>query len=307
MIYDIIIVGAGPAGMTAALYALRSGKSVLILEAETFGGQIANSPRLENYPSIKSISGNEFANNLLEQIIDLGVAFELEKVINIKKVISEFIVTTEDNEYISKAVIIATGVKHKTLGIYNEENLVGNGVSYCAVCDGAFFKNEEVAVIGDANSAVQYAIQLSNYCSKIYLCALFDRLFADQILINRLNQISNISIVYDVSLKEMIADENNNLCQLMFENTKTSKPTILNVKGCFIAIGQVPHNEEFKNIVELDEQGYIIGCENTITKTPGLFVAGDCRTKKIRQVTTAVADGATAGIAAANYLDSFEN
>lgn len=298
---DLIIIGAGTAGMTSALYALRSGKSVLLLEKENVGGQIAYSPRVENFPSIKQISGSEFSNNLFEQVIDLGAEFELEEVTAIKKENNIFTVTTEYNQYQAKAVVIATGAKHRHINIAGEDELAGNGVSYCAVCDGAFYKDEEVALIGDGNTALQYSILLSNYCKKVYVCTLFDKFFGDYSLVQTLKKKENVEIIHNISLTEFIGKEK--LEGLKFEHMITKEPFILNVPAVFIAIGQVPDNSLFKEFVDLDKEGYVIVDENLETKTKGLFAAGDCRVKKIRQLTTAVNDGATTAINAVSYID----
>ena len=299
--YDIIIIGGGAAGMTAALNSLRANKSVLLLEKETIGGQIATSPRVENFPSIKAIAGNEFADNLFDQIMNLGCEFELDNVNKIEKVDQKFIVSCEYSKYESKSVIIATGLKHKKINIPHEEDLVGKGISYCAVCDGAFYKDEEVCLVGDGNTALQYAILLSNYCSKVYLCTLFDKFFGENTLVEKIKQRDNIQVIHNVSLKEFIFKDE--LEGLKFEGTYSKEPMELTVKGCFIAIGQIPNNDMFKNVVELDNYGYILASEDLETKTPGLFVAGDCRKKKIRQLTTAVSDGSIASIGAVSYVD----
>ncbi len=298
---DLIIIGAGTAGMTSALYALRSGKSVLILEKENVGGQIAFSPRVENFPSIMQISGSDFSNNLFEQVTELGAEFELEEVLKIEKENNIFKVTTDYNEYTSKAVVIATGAKHRHINVPGEEELIGNGVSYCAVCDGAFYKGEEVALIGDANTALQYSILLSNYCKKVYVLTLFDRFFGEYNLVETLKKKENVEIHHNLNLKQFIGKDK--LEGLVFENTQTKEEFRLNVNAVFIAIGQVPDNKAFTNLVDLDKNGYVIADENLETKTPGLFVAGDCRVKKIRQLTTAVSDGATTAINAVSYID----
>lgn len=302
---DILIIGGGVAGMSAALYALRSGKKVLILEKEAFGGQIATSPKVENYPSIKEISGEELASNLFEQITTLGVDFDVDNIHHIKKEEDIFYIEGDFGKYEAKSVIIATGVKHRKINIQDEDELIGNGLSYCAVCDGAFFKNQDVAIIGDANTALQYALMLSNTCSKVYLCMLFDRFFADDILVKRVKERENIEIIKNISLKKFIHDKS--LKGLEFVNTQTEESLTINVAGCFIAIGQVPSNEDFKNVVELDKNGYIITNDQMETMTPGLYAIGDCRVKKVRQVTTACSDGAISAIMAVNYLDSKEN
>lgn len=298
---DIIVVGAGPAGMTAALYALRANKTVIVIEKETIGGQIAQSPRLENYPSIVSISGNEFADQLFEQISDLGANLEIDEILSIEKKEDYFILQGDSDTYYAKAVILATGVKHRIIGAINEENLIGSGISYCATCDGPFFKGQEVAVIGDANSALQYTIALAGYCSKVYICTLFDHFFGDQQLVDRIKELNNVEIIHNVSLKEFIGNES--LEALRFENTNSKEELILKVNGVFVAIGQVPNNEAFNNLVDLDEKGYFNSNESCLTKTEGLFVAGDCRVKSVRQVATAISDGAVAATLAVEYIN----
>lgn len=301
--YDLIVIGAGPSGMTSALYALRAGKSVLLLEKENIGGQVANSPRLENYPSIKSISGSEFADNLFEQISDLGVQFELEDALEITKENNIFVVKTNYNTYQSKALIIATGVKHRHIGVDREEELVGKGVSYCAVCDGAFYKDEDVAVIGDANTALQYAILLASTSKSVHVCTLFDKFFAEGILVERLKKFNNVKITHNIALKSFNgADE---LESLTFEDTKTKQEINVPCKGVFICIGQVPHNEIFASLVEL-EKGFIVVNNKQETKTSGLYAAGDCCKKDVRQVATAINDGAVAATMACRYIDSLD-
>ena len=299
--YDVIVIGGGAAGMTAALYSLRSGKTVLLLEKETIGGQIAKSPRVENFPTIKEISGEELSSKLFDQIMDLGCEFELDTVLKVEKNENEFIVTGEYSTYESKSVIIATGLEHRKINIENEDELIGKGVSYCAVCDGAFYKDEDVCLIGDGNTALQYSILLSNYCKKVYVCTLFDKFFGDDVLVKKLKERENVEIIQNVSLTKFIANEE--LEGLVFKNTKDDSLLELKVKGCFIAIGQIPNNENFSNLVDLDKNGYIIVNEDLETKTKGLFVAGDCRVKKVRQLTTAVSDGAMASVGAVSYID----
>lgn len=299
---DIIIIGAGAAGMTAALYALRNGKSVLLLEQEQFGGQISNSPRVENYPSVKQISGSDFSDCLFEQITALGAQVELEKVLKAEKTDGVFHVTTEYGEYESKALIIATGVKHRHTGIEGEEALIGKGVSYCALCDGAFYAGEEVALIGDANTALQYALMLSNICKKVTVLTLFDKFFAEQYLVKALYTRSNIEIYHEMALQRFLS-ENGSLKGLIFRKKDGTEFTFM-TNSVFIAIGQIPDNQMFINLVDLDKAGYIASDETCVTKTAGVFVAGDCRTKKIRQLTTATADGAVAATAACSYIDT---
>lgn len=296
---DIIVIGGGPSGMSAALYALRSNKSVLILEKENFGGQIANSPRVENYPTIKEISGLDLSDKMFEQIMDLGAQFELEDVLKIEKKDDKFVVTGNYNSYECKAVIIANGVKHRLMNLENEENLIGKGVSFCAVCDGPMYKGKEVYLIGDANTALQYALLLSNYCTKVHMFTLFDRFFGDQILIDRLLSKENILIKHNMNLIQYLG--NDKLEGLVFEDTQTKEKQEYLTDNVFIAIGQVPHNEIFENVVELDK-GYIVTDEAMQTKTPGVFACGDTRKKEIRQVITACNDGAIAALSAVKYL-----
>ena len=300
--YDIIVVGGGAAGMTACLYSLRNGKSVLMLESESLGGQIATSPRLENYPSIKEISGEQFADNLFEQITALGAEFEIEKVVGIDKADGVFTVKTEYKEYQAKSVIIAAGVKHKHLHTKSErDDLVGKGVYYCAICDGAFYKGKEVIVIGDANTALQYALLLSSYCKKVYLYTLFDRLFGDKSLQKAALAKDNVEWVKEVAVQDFIGD--GELKAVEFKD-KDGNIRTHEIPAVFVAIGQIPDNKAFSNLVDLDKDGYIVADETCKTKTEGLFVAGDCRTKPVRQVITAVADGGIAATNASLYLES---
>ena len=299
--YDIIIVGGGPAGMTAALYALRNNKTVLILEKEAFGGQIATSPRLENYPTIPSISGSEWSDLVFSQITDLGAEFELEEVEKIEKEGKKFHITTNYNEYDCKAVIIANGVKPRKMGLPNEEELTGKGVSYCAVCDGPFYKGKEIYLIGDANTALQYSLLLASYCPKIHMITLFDKLFGDQILIDRVLQAENIDIRHNLLLKELKGEKQ--LEEIVFEDTQTKEILSFKTDNVFIAIGQVPQNEAFKDLIELDH-GFIVTDELMNTSFPGIFAAGDTRKKENKQVITACNDGAVAAMSAVKYINS---
>lgn len=304
MIYDIIVVGAGAAGMTSALYALRNGKKVLVLESESLGGQIATSPRLENYPSIKEISGEQFADNLFEQITSLGAEVEIEKVVSLEKADEIFTVKTEYNEYKAKSVIIAAGVKHKHLRTKSErDDLVGKGVYYCAICDGAFYKGKEVVVIGDANTALQYALLLSGYCKKVYVYTLFDKFFGDKMLVKALRAKDNIEVRPNTAVLDFIGDTELTAIEYKDVDGQIKRHEI---PAVFVAIGQIPDNKAFLPLVDLDKDGYIIADETCRTKTEGLFVAGDCRTKAVRQVATAVADGAVAATQASMYLESLE-
>lgn len=304
--YDIIVIGAGAAGMTSALYALRNGKKVLVLEGESLGGQIATSPRLENFPSIKAISGEEFADNLFEQITDLGAEVEIEKVTGIeKRAEGAFTVRTEYSEYEGKSVIIAAGVKHKHLKTkHDREDLVGKGVYYCAVCDGPFYKGKEVALIGDANTALQYALLLSGYCKKVYMYTLFDKFFGDESLVKAVRAKENVEVRPNTSVVDFIGEDELTAIEYTDKDGKLCRQEI---PAVFVAIGQVPDNGAFANVADLDEAGYIIADETCRTRTPGVFVAGDCRTKAVRQVSTAVSDGAIAATNASLYLESLKN
>ena len=289
--------------MTAALYALRNGKSVTVFEKETIGGQIASSPRVENFPTHKKISGLELSEKIYDQISDLGAEFELSTVNKVEKEgEGRFAVYTEDGDvYYAKSVIIAAGVKHKHMNLPNEEEFTGKGISYCAVCDGAFFSGEEVALIGDGNTALQYAILLSGYCKKVYVCTWFDKFFGDEALVKVLRQTENIEVIPNVSLTAFNGKDE--LESLTFVGRLDKNYTFdLKVKGCFVAIGQIPDNKAFENLVDLDKDGYIIADETGETSTPGVYAAGDCRQKKIRQLTTAVADGANCAMSACNYI-----
>lgn len=299
--YDAIIVGGGPAGMTAALYLLRAGKTALILEKESFGGQIARSPRLENYPTIVSISGMEWSDQLFEQVTGLGAEFDIANVEGITKTDKGFIVHTEYGDKECKSVIIATGCDHRKLGLEREDELVGKGISYCATCDGSFFTGKEVLVIGDANTALQYTIALSPTVKKITLITLFDRFFADEILVKRLKALPNLTVFHNKNAIEFLGKDE--LTGVKFEDTKTKETEVFSCDGAFICIGQVPHNEPFAEFVELSK-GFIVTDETMATRTPGIYACGDCREKKIRQVITASSDGAIAGISCANYLNS---
>lgn len=302
--YDIIIIGGGAAGMTSALYALRNGKKVLVLESESLGGQIATSPRLENYPSIKAISGEQFADNLFEQITSMGADFEIEKAVRVDKHDGIFTVSTEYNTYEAKSVIIAAGVKHKHLRTKSDRNdLVGKGVYYCAICDGAFYKGKEVAVIGDANTALQYCLLLSSYCKKVYVYTLFDKFFGDKTLIKAVKSKENIEWRPETSVIDFIGEDY--LTTIEYKN-KDGEILRHELPAVFVAIGQIPDNKHFENLVDLDKDGYIVADETCRTRTEGLFVAGDCRTKAVRQVVTAVADGGVAATNACLYLDSIE-
>ncbi len=300
--YDIIIVGAGPAGLTAAIYARRADKKVLILERGTFGGQITYSPKIENYPGFNQISGNELAEKLVEQAVSLGADIEMTEVTGIVDNNGVFSVSCEDGDYIARSVIIATGSKHRQLGLDNEEEFIGNGISFCAVCDGAFYAGKTVAVIGGGNSALVEAVMLADTCEKLYIVQNLDFLTGEEKLANILKNKSNVEIIYGTVVESLIGSDE--LEAIILKNDKTGEKTRLDIDGMFIAIGQVPENEIFSEVTDINERGYIVSDENCVTKTPGLFVAGDCRTKSIRQISTACSDGAIAALAAVRYLDN---
>lgn len=299
--YDIVIVGAGPAGLTAAIYARRADKSVIVLEKGTFGGQITFSPKIENYPGFESVSGNELAEKLMEQALSLGAEIEMCNVTSIEKDGNIFNIATDDANYVSSSVIIATGSHHRCLGLDNEENFIGNGISFCAVCDGAFYQNKTVAVIGGGNSALVEAVMLSDIVSKLYIVQNLDFLTGEEKLANILRAKENVEIIYGSTVEAYLGIDE--FCGIIIKDEKTGDKTRLDLDGLFLAIGQVPENDMFKNIVEIDNRGYIISDENCLTRTDGVFVAGDCRTKNIRQISTACADGAVASLAACRYID----
>ncbi|MCR5430165.1 MAG: FAD-dependent oxidoreductase, partial [Eubacterium sp.] len=270
--YDIIIIGAGPAGLSAAIYARRSGKSVLVLEEKSYGGQIVNTPNIENYPGIAHISGFEFATNLYNQAKDFGAEFKFEKAIGVEDNGNSKVVKTSKDEHEAKAVIIATGAKNRKLGFENEDSLVGKGVSYCATCDGMFFKDKAVAVNGGGNTAVEDAMFLSNYCSKVYIIHRRDEFRADDKDVERLKEKENVELVLDSTVSEILSktDESGNehVSGVKVRNKNTDEERVLDVEGLFIAIGQVPDNESFKDVVEL-ENGYVKALEDCKTNTPG--------------------------------------
>lgn len=303
--YDIIIIGAGPAGLTAALYALRADKSILVIEKETFGGQITFSPKVENYPGIMQMSGNEFAEKLIEQVLSHGGEIELDRVTGIEKTAENTRrVITENGEYEAKTVIIAAGSKHRQLGIENENELVGEGVSYCAVCDGAFYKGMEVAVIGGGNTALQEAVLLSEYCKKVTVVQNLPFLTGEKRLAGILEKRANVEIICNKTVHALIGDKK--LYGIEIKDADSGEITALTLDGIFVAIGQAPENKPFESVVPLNDYGYIEADESCLTPDEAVFVAGDCRTKRVRQITTATADGATAALAACRYIDNLK-
>ena len=299
--HDIIIVGAGTAGLSAAIYGLRAGKSVLVLEQASYGGQIINTPEIENYPAIQKISGFEFATNLYNQAKNLGAEFAFEKVEGIEDKGQFKEVKTKDKSYEGKTVILATGAKNRSLGVEKEEELVGKGISYCATCDGMFYRGKVVAVNGGGNTAVEDATFLSDYVQKVYVIHRRDEFRADKAEVDRLTSKPNVELVLNSTVKRLESDSSG-LTSIVVEN-KNGEERTLKVDGLFVAIGQAPDNQAFSELVELDGKGYISAGESTLTKTPGIFTAGDCRTKAIRQLATAASDGAVAGLAAVSYIN----
>lgn len=299
--YDIVIIGAGPAGLTAALYARRADKRVLLIEKENFGGQITFSPNVENYPTQKQISGSELAQMMLDQVMEHGADIEMAEVIGILDEGETKLVVTDAGEYETKAVIIAAGSKHRQLGLPRENELVGKGVSYCAVCDGAFFAGAPVAIVGGGNTALQEAIMLSEYCTHVTIVQNLSNMTGEARLVSILEQKDNVTMIFDTLVTELIGEEE--LEAVTLKNTKTNTESTLEVDGLFVAIGQKPENECFSTLTKLNEYGYIVADEACLTDTPGIFVAGDCRTKAVRQITTATADGAVAALAACRYLE----
>jgi thioredoxin reductase (NADPH) len=298
---EILVIGGGASGMTAALYALRSGHRVQLVEKETFGGQIADSPRIENFPSVKAISGLDFSSALFDQITALGAQSDLDEIQSLTKTPTGFRATGRYGVYEATAVILATGAKHRRLDIPGEKRLLGHGISYCAVCDGPFYAGKDVIVIGDGNTAVQYAILLAGLCRHVEVVTLFDRFFAEEIMIKNLLSLPNVSVRPNLSAVSFEGSER--LEAVVFKDTKTAIEQSFKAAACFIAIGQVPDNERFKDLVDLKD-GFILTDEAMATKTPGLFAAGDCRAKKVRQLTTAASDGTIAALAAADYLSA---
>lgn len=302
--YDIIVIGGGPAGLTAALYARRASKTVLVIEKETFGGQITHSPKVENIPGFLSLSGNEFAEKLVEQVMAQGAEIECAEVAGVS--VGEGgvkTVSTDSGDFEAYAVIIATGARHRLLGLEREEQFIGEGISFCAVCDGAFYEGKTVAVIGGGNSALQEALMLSELAKKVYLVQNLDFLTGEKRLAENVYAKENIEVILGTVVDKLLGDA-------AFEGITMKKAdgacSDLALDGMFIAIGLVPQNEPFADLIALDERGYAKVSEDARTDKEGIFVAGDCRTKKIRQVATAAADGAVAALAACDYVESLK-
>ncbi len=297
---DIIVIGGGPAGLTAAVYARRAGKSVLVLEKDALGGQITWSPKVENYPAVPAVSGMDLGNRMAEQAMDMGAEVEIDEVLRIedfgshKRVYGSF-----GTEYDARAVILAAGAKPRKLGLKREDELLGSGVGYCAVCDGAFFKGQAVAVNGGGNSALQDAVLLSDLCSRVYLVHRRDSFRGEEALVNLLRGKENVEFVLNAVITELKGDSELSGITVEQDGVQREIP----VSGLFVAIGHEPDLAAFADFLDRDAQGYAASDEGCLTKTEGFFVAGDCRRKKIRQVTTAAADGAVAALAACAWLD----
>ena len=306
MLYDIIVVGAGPAGMTAAIYGRRGGKSVLMLDKLSFGGQIINTPEVENYPGFKNVSGVDLANALFSQAIDLGAEIAYGRVNRVEKQDDgNFFVGLENGKsYEGKTVILATGAKNRPMGIDREEALTGAGISYCATCDGAFFRGRTVAVLGGGNTALEDADVLAGIAEKVYLIHRRDQFRGEAANIDRLKKKENVEFILDTVPVEILGDMM--VSGLKVKNVKTGEEREIPLNGIFVAFGQMPENGDFTNVVDLDKAGYINAGEDCLTKTDGIFTAGDCRTKKIRQIVTATADGSAAALEAIEYLNKID-
>ena len=299
--YDIIIIGGGPAGLTAAVYARRAGKTALVMEKDAFGGQITQSPRVENFPGHASISGTELADRLLKQAMDQGAEVELEEVTAVREADGHRTVCCASGaEFDAKALILATGARPRALGLPREEELTGSGVSYCAVCDGAFYKGRAVAVVGGGSSALQDALLLSETCERVYFIHRRDSFRGEQALSDALKQRANVEFVLNAQVRELLGGDE--LTGVLVEQDGARRE--LAVEGLFIAVGGQPDNGAFAPLLKLDNAGYADAGEDCLTPTAGVFVAGDCRAKAVRQLTTAVADGAVAALAAVHWLES---
>ena len=297
---DIIIIGGGIAGLTAAVYALRSGKSVLLFEKKAYGGQISQSHAVENYPGFKNVSGAELSMTLHAQAKDFGCEFKNETVTQVQDGDTKKVITNK-GEYEAKAVIFALGAEPRKSGLENEQSLIGRGLSYCAVCDGNFFRGRETMVVGGGSTAVQDALYLAEICKKVYLVHRRDAFRAEERLVERLRHFDNVEFVLDSVL--VSAEAGPLLKSVTVKNVKTGEERDINVNGLFLAIGQVPSTKEFADILPLDEYGYVIAGEDCKV-SDGIYIAGDCRRKPVRQLTTAAADGTVAATLACEELEN---
>ncbi len=304
--YDIIIIGAGPAGLTAAIYARRSEKSVLMLERAAVGGQMTYSPKIENYPGFAAASGNEIADAMVTQAMELGAEIELEEVTEVADGSAPDYIKTVKCEsgaiFEARAVIIAAGAEHRRLGVPGEAELVGEGVSFCAVCDGAFYRGRDVAVIGGGNSALGEALMLADGCKSVTILQNLDFLTGEKSQQNALLARENVKVICGVTVERFIAREDGGFGGVTVKHAASGETEDVVCDGAFVAVGLEPKNTLFEPLTSLDENGYIMSDETCVTETPGVFVAGDCRTKSVRQITTAAADGAVAAISACRYL-----
>ena len=298
--YDIIIIGAGPAGLTSAIYARRSSKKVLVLEAKTYGGQIVTTTDIENYPAAPHISGFDFATNIYNQAKELGAEIKFEKAIDIKDGDEKEVITNKGS-YKSKTIILATGSENRKLGLDKEDELVGKGVSYCATCDGAFYKNKIVAVAGGGNAALEEALYLTDIAKKVYLIHRREFFRGEESEVNKLKKKKNIEFIYNSRITKLNAKDKLDSIEITDNDNNI---TTLNIDGLFIAVGRVPENQNFAKIINLDSNGYVLAGENCHTNIEGIFVAGDNRVKDLRQLVTATSDGAVAATEAIKYINS---
>ena len=298
--FDIIVIGAGPAGMTAAIYARRAAKPVLVLEAMSYGGQIINTPEIENYPAAAHISGFDFAAGVYNQAKELGAEFRFEKAVEIEDRGEEKRVRTPKNEYAAKAVIIATGSVNRRLGLEGEEKLIGRGISYCATCDGAFFRKKTVAVVGGGNTALEDALYLADLAEKVYLIHRRDSFRGEESTVTRLRERENVEFVLNSVVRTLHADKKLSAVEVV---NKQGEKRTLAVDGLFVAVGRIPENRNFAKLIALDAAGYAVAGEDCRTQTEGIFVAGDNRVKEVRQLVTATADGAVAATEAIKYIN----
>ena len=294
--YDIIIIGAGPSGLTAALYALRANKKVLVLEGLSYGGQIINASLVENYPGVMDISGFDFATNLYNQVVKIGAEIKYERVIEVTKVRK---VKTTDNEYSAKAIIIATGAEKRKLGLKREEELTSKGVSYCATCDGNFYKDKVTAVVGGGNTALEDAVYLSNIAKKVYLIHRRDSFNGENKYLEELNSKDNVEFILNSNVIKLNGENKLESIEVK-DNDGNSKR--IDVDGLFIAVGQMPKNEMFEGLLDM-ENGYIIADEDMHTSVDKIYAIGDTRVKKLRQLTTAVSDGAIGATTAIKEME----
>ena len=298
--YDIIIIGAGPAGLSAAIYARRAAKKTLILEASAYGGQIINTLSIENYPVNPHISGYDFATNLYNQVKDLEAEVKFEKAIEIEDKKDYKNVITPKNSYTTKTIILATGSYNRSLNLDNEKDLIGKGVSYCATCDGAFYKKKDVAVVGGGNTALEDALYLSDIANKVYLIHRRDEFRADASVVNQLKETENVEFIYNSNVTKLISDTKLKAIEITNNNGKRKE---INVDGIFIAIGRIPETQNLSKLINLNNDGYVIADENCHTNIEGIFVAGDNRTKELRQLVTATSDGAIAATEAIKFIN----